>query len=256
MFDPLSPNGVSPFASTSDNDAAPWSSTPLPPNGLNPTSGGPNGARAPVAPIPKPSDLYSKEPKIYGQQEPGLISPDSNKLSNGHKIEKLEPYLRIRITALDRNRRDILIRFDAQASPPSPAPPASRFSDRFCNVGNRPICQTSTAPHIEASRAPTPNANASPIRLCTATRKRLCLPFLSLKRRPHQMKKVSSRSYAILAQRRYSFGPRAVDDRLIKIMLQRWLTRISEDPVLMRDEETRSFVEADFGVRAIHSVCL
>lgn len=39
-----------------------------------------------------------------------------------------------------------------------------------------------------------------------------------------------------------------VDDRLVKIMLQRWLTRVCEDPVLMHDEEVRSFVESDFGV--------
>lgn len=30
-------------------------------------------------------------------------------------------------------------------------------------------------------------------------------------------------------------------------MLQRWLTRVCDDPFLMRDEETRSFVESDFG---------
>lgn len=37
------------------------------------------------------------------------------------------------------------------------------------------------------------------------------------------------------------------DDRLVRIMLQRWLTRICEDTFLMRDEETRSFIESDFG---------
>ena len=37
------------------------------------------------------------------------------------------------------------------------------------------------------------------------------------------------------------------DDRLVKIMLQRWLTRICEDPILIHDEELRSFVESDFG---------
>ena len=30
-------------------------------------------------------------------------------------------------------------------------------------------------------------------------------------------------------------------------MLQRWLTRICEDPILLRSEEVRSFVESDFG---------
>lgn len=37
------------------------------------------------------------------------------------------------------------------------------------------------------------------------------------------------------------------DDRLVKIMLQRWLTRICEDPILISEEEVRSFVESDFG---------
>jgi hypothetical protein len=38
------------------------------------------------------------------------------------------------------------------------------------------------------------------------------------------------------------------DDRIIKIMLQRWLTRICEDPVVLKDDELRSFVESEFGV--------
>lgn len=30
-------------------------------------------------------------------------------------------------------------------------------------------------------------------------------------------------------------------------MLQRWLTRICEDPILITEEEVRSFIESDFG---------
>lgn len=37
------------------------------------------------------------------------------------------------------------------------------------------------------------------------------------------------------------------DDRLVRIMLQRWLTRICEDPILIQEEELRSFIESDFG---------
>lgn len=37
------------------------------------------------------------------------------------------------------------------------------------------------------------------------------------------------------------------DDRLVKIMLQRWFTRTCEDMILVYDEELRSFVESDFG---------
>lgn len=37
------------------------------------------------------------------------------------------------------------------------------------------------------------------------------------------------------------------DDRLVKIMLQRWFTRVCEDPILLGDEDVRSFIESDFG---------
>jgi hypothetical protein len=37
------------------------------------------------------------------------------------------------------------------------------------------------------------------------------------------------------------------DDRLVKIMLQRWLTRICEDPIILHDEDLRAFIESDFG---------
>jgi hypothetical protein len=37
------------------------------------------------------------------------------------------------------------------------------------------------------------------------------------------------------------------DDRLVRIMLQRWVSRIAADPILLYDEELRSFVESDFG---------
>lgn len=35
-------------------------------------------------------------------------------------------------------------------------------------------------------------------------------------------------------------------------MLQRWLTRICEDPVVIKDDELRSFVESEFGVSALY----
>ena len=46
------------------------------------------------------------------------------------------------------------------------------------------------------------------------------------------------------------------DDRLVRIMLQRWLTRICEDPILLEDEELRLFIESDFGVRhLLYPIC-
>jgi hypothetical protein len=37
------------------------------------------------------------------------------------------------------------------------------------------------------------------------------------------------------------------DDRLVKIMLQRWMTRVCEDPIIIHDEDLRAFIESDFG---------
>jgi hypothetical protein len=37
------------------------------------------------------------------------------------------------------------------------------------------------------------------------------------------------------------------DDRLVRIMLQRWITRVCEDAIIIHDEDLRSFIESDFG---------
>lgn len=112
MFDPLSSNN-SPWGGN-DEAAPPWPTTPHIPN-----SPIPNLRRAstpvPTAPDKGPAPgLYGKEPQIYGQPESGLISPRETVGSNGTNYEKPEPYLRVKITGLDRNRRDILIKLDAQ----------------------------------------------------------------------------------------------------------------------------------------------
>ena len=37
-----------------------------------------------------------------------------------------------------------------------------------------------------------------------------------------------------------------IDDRLVRVMLQWWLTRICEDHILLQDEEVRSFIDSDW----------
>lgn len=111
MYDPLH--------SGFEDDTPPWPTTPHTPN-----EAVPNLRRAPS---PAPSSLnsqtldkgptpglYGKEPQIYGAPEPGFVSPEASIASDGTKLEKLGPYLRVRITGMDRNRRDILVRLDAQ----------------------------------------------------------------------------------------------------------------------------------------------
>ncbi|CAG8736349.1 2304_t:CDS:2, partial [Acaulospora colombiana] len=122
---------------------------------------------------------WGREPQVYGQPDTGLISPREAKSANGEHFEKPEPYLRVRITALDRNRRDILIRFDAQAK-------FQRFYEQivFSNpqtiIPALPLAQTS-APSDE---------------------------------------------------------------------------EVCEDPILLSDEEVRSFIESDFGVSSFRYVIL
>lgn len=112
MFDPLSSSTAASWGD--DQEPPPWPTTPHSPN-----SSIPNLRRA-VSPVPPTPDkgpspgLYGKEPQIYGQPETGLISPRETTGSNGVKFEKAEPYLRVRINGLDRNRRDILVKLDAQ----------------------------------------------------------------------------------------------------------------------------------------------
>ena len=105
MFDPL--------GSGFEDSTPPWPTTPHSPNEHIPNLRRASPAPPPLDNGPTPG-LYGKEPQIYGQQEPGLVSPKDNITSNGQKFEKPEPYLRIRITGMDRNRRDILVRLDAQ----------------------------------------------------------------------------------------------------------------------------------------------
>jgi hypothetical protein len=112
MFDPLH-STASVFGGTDDANTPPWPTTPH-----SVGSPVPNLRRASPAP-PTPDKgpapgLYGREPQIYGEPQAGLISPRETVGSNGAKYEKPEPYLRVRINGIDRNRRDILIKLDAQ----------------------------------------------------------------------------------------------------------------------------------------------
>lgn len=110
MYDPLS-------SGFGDDDVTtpPWPTTPHQPN--SPIPGNLRRAPSPLPRVPSKlevSGVYDREPQIYGQPEPGLISPRENVGSNGTRYERPEPYLKIRISGLDRNRRDILVKLDAQ----------------------------------------------------------------------------------------------------------------------------------------------
>ncbi|KAI0772117.1 Vps5 C terminal like-domain-containing protein [Trametes elegans] len=182
-------------------DDPPWPTTPHAPNESLPNLPRPspnlNESRGP------PAGLYGKEPQIYGQPEPGLISPRINTSSNGVPFERREPYLRVRITSLDRNRRDVLIKFDAQTN-----------LSNFTGTTYRNVSRS----YVEFQQFYEAIVQNNP---------QTIVPALPLART--------------------SAPTDEEDDRLVKIMLQRWLTRICEDPILIHEEELRSFVESDFG---------
>ena len=111
MFDPLN----SANSGFGDLEQPAWPSTPHPPGSPVPNLRRAISPALPVTPEKEPTPgLYGKEPKIYGQPESGLVSPREALSSNGTSFEKPDPYLKVRITGLDRNRRDILIKFDSQ----------------------------------------------------------------------------------------------------------------------------------------------
>ncbi|KAJ7653474.1 Vps5 C terminal like-domain-containing protein [Mycena rosella] len=200
MFDPLSSGG---FGDDALNP--PWPSTPHTPNSPIPNSPL-RRASTPVPPTPdKGPSLgpFGKEPQIYGQPESGLISPREAVGPNGSNYEKPEPYLRVRITGLDRNRRDILVKLDAQTN-------LSNFTgNTYRNVSRS---------YLEFQQFYDSVVQSNPQTIVPA------LP---------------------LAQT--SAPTDEEDDRLVKIMLQRWITRVCEDPILVKDEDLRAFIESDFG---------
>ena len=170
MFDPLNSTS-SVFGGTDSPVTPPWPTTPHPPG-----SPVPNLRRA-LTPVPATPDkgpspgLYGKEPQIYGQPDAGLISPRNTVGPNGVKYEKAEPYLRVRINGLDRNRRDILVKLDAQVciiqnfifvviADPSVSP--------FNNLV-RPISPTSMVQLIGTYLAHILNSNSSTSRLYITT---------------------------------------------------------------------------------------
>lgn len=163
--------------------------------------------------------LYGREPQIYGQPEAGLISPRETVGSNGTSFEKPDPYLRVRITGLDRNRRDILIKLDAQV--PSFRQFHSEKNNKFQT--NLPNFTGTTYRNVSRSYIEFQQLYESLVHSNPHT----IVPALPL------------------AQT--SAPTDEEDDRLVRIMLQRWTTRISEDPILLRDEDLRSFIESDFG---------
>lgn len=221
MYDPLASPSTS--AGFGDIDTLPpWPTTPHSPN-----SPIPNLRPAPTPDRFPDANPFEKQAQIYGQPEPGLISPAINTTSNGSSFEKPEPYLKVRITGLDRNRRDILVRFDAQ-------------------VRRHALLDADLEAHLVLEYLKKTQTNLSNF-TGTAYRNvsRSYLEFQQLYDALTHNNPQTIIPALPLAQT--SAPTDEEDDRLVKILLQRWFTRVCEDMILVYDEELRSFVESDFG---------
>src|SRR5712671_570372 len=181
MYDPLgTPTGFG-------DDTPPWPTTPHPPN-----SPVPNLRPAPTSDRISDGNPFEKQPQIYGQPEPGLISPPANPASNGDSFEKPDPYLKVRSTSLDRNRRDILVRFDAQVRwQPFLVPHLGAYLVlRYLKKKYRQTYQISPEEHTETYRGHMSSFSNSTMPSHTTIRKPLSPPSHSHKHPPLLTKKM------------------------------------------------------------------
>ncbi|GMK58764.1 hypothetical protein CspeluHIS016_0602060 [Cutaneotrichosporon spelunceum] len=103
--------------------------------------------------------------------------------------DKPPPYLRVRIASFERNRKDLLVRFDAST--------------------NLPNFRTSLYRNLQRS-------------------------YVEFQRFGEQLQLCCPQN-----------------DRLVRIALQRWFSRVADDPQLQQEDELRSFIESDFGYNPI-----
>ena len=101
---------------------------PLSPDNINPSWSVNSSSTHPhPMPISSPSSSSFRDSKIFGAPGLGLVSSpatssgpetDVSQVNGGaeREREKIGPFLKVRIGGLERNRKDLLIRFDASVS--------------------------------------------------------------------------------------------------------------------------------------------
>ncbi|OCF34917.1 hypothetical protein I316_03464 [Kwoniella heveanensis BCC8398] len=222
MDDPLSPSNINAGWAESPTDSTP-SFSALPPLS-GPASASASSASNFDTPTTASGTGFEREGKVFGAPGLTLVDPPSSSSSSstqrfasppnhnhaqqigstaGGRKEAPSPYIRVRIGGLERNRKDLLIRFDAST--------------------NLPNFRTSLYRNMQRSYVEFQKFAEQAQLVCPQT----IIPALPL-----------PSTSAVTDEE---------DDRLVRIALQRWLTRICEDPILMKDDELRAFIESDFG---------
>ncbi|KGB75569.3 vacuolar protein sorting-associated protein vps17 [Cryptococcus deuterogattii R265] len=144
--------------------------------------------------------LVSPPPESQSQQETAAGAAQQER--NAPRV-----YLRVRIGTLERNKKDLLVRFDASTN-------LSTYKNGMYRNMQRS--------YVEFQKFAEQLSLVCPQTIIPA------LPLPST-----------------------SASTDEEDDRLVRIALQRWFSRVCEDPVLMREDEVRSFIESNFGYSPI-----
>ncbi|GAA5847878.1 hypothetical protein JCM9279_006681 [Rhodotorula babjevae] len=114
-----------------------------------------------------------------------------------------EGFIRVRILGLERNKRDLYVKFNVETNLPN-------FHHSSYRAVSRSYTEFTSLVSALAVTCPQSIVPALPISQTSA-------------------------------------AADDEDDRLIKTAFQRWVVRLTGDPAVIRDDETRSFVESDFG---------
>ncbi|WVQ94121.1 hypothetical protein IAU59_001199 [Kwoniella sp. CBS 9459] len=235
MDDPLSPSNINAGWAESPTDTPSFSSALASPPPASASASASSSSNFGTAETPTSSSTsgYEREGKVFGAPGLTLVDPPSTSSSSsstqgfvsgtthtqsqngsvrdgegqvqvqGGRREAPSSYIRVRIGGLERNRKDLLIRFDAST--------------------NLPNFRTSLYRNMQRSYVEFQKFAEQAQLVCPQT----IIPALPL-----------PSTSAVTDEE---------DDRLVRIALQRWFTRICEDPILMKDDELRAFIESDFG---------
>ncbi|GAA6055432.1 hypothetical protein JCM3770_006991 [Rhodotorula araucariae] len=119
------------------------------------------------------------------------------------QLHEREGFIRVRILGLERNKRDLYVKFNAETNLPN-------FQHSSYRAVSRSYTEFTALVSALSVTCPQSIVPALPISQTSA-------------------------------------ASDEEDDRLIKAAFQKWVIRLTSDPAVIRDDETRSFIESDFG---------
>ncbi|KAK4705602.1 hypothetical protein P7C70_g598, partial [Phenoliferia sp. Uapishka_3] len=236
-----------------------WASPPLTPNSNGHSNSNGHGAQWADAPprrspsgslTPRsPQSRPSRPLRDADEDDDNSFSPTRTQGGAVAQITKSPPvdgFVRIKIVGLDKNRRDVYLKFNAEVRTFS----LLRIQQKRRNLIIRCL-STSQICRPSETLPGAPKADATQFTHATS-------PFPPDRSVSRSYSEFAKFSEAIAANNPQSIIPALPlvqssaateddDDRLVKSAFQRWIARVTTDPAIVRDDELRSFVESEFG---------